>query len=84
MAEAEFRTRLDTYYDWPVVYTFKFVVPSEQVETLLGLLDGAEISKRPSRKGNYVAVTANRQVGSSDEVLTVYRRVEGIEGLISL
>lgn len=84
MAETDFKTRLDTYYDWPVVYTFKFVVPSAQVESLLSLIDDAEISQRPSRKGNYVAITADRRVSSSDEVLDVYRKVEGIEGLISL
>jgi putative lipoic acid-binding regulatory protein len=83
--EASFRERLDGYYDWPCSYLFKFIVPKDQVDQVLDLFDdGVEVTTRESKRGNYVSVTAEVEMGSSEEVVGLYRRAGEIDGVMPL
>ncbi|MFT5596624.1 MAG: putative lipoic acid-binding regulatory protein [Flammeovirgaceae bacterium] len=79
---------LDQVHDWPSMYLFKFIVPSEnqkvaQVEALFNA-DTAEIRLRQSKNGKYTSVTAREVMTSAEEVIKCYEAAYKIEGIISL
>jgi len=82
------KTVLDQNHDWPSVYMFKFIVPSDnekiaQVEALFNSKT-AEIKMNQSKKGKFTSITAKEVMTSSDAVLKYYENAAKIEGLISL
>ena len=78
------RSALDDNYDWPCNFTFKFIVPKEQTETVLELFADDPVSERPSKSGKYTAYTMEIFVHSADEVFAIYQRVARVPGVISL
>lgn len=88
MEETDFRILLEQNYKWPALYMFKFICPAnnESVAQLQDLFDPevAELSMRPSSKGNYVSFTARELMMDPDAVVERYQRAKGIKGLISL
>ncbi|MEY2650899.1 MAG: hypothetical protein RLZZ261_1527 [Bacteroidota bacterium] len=88
MEEVKFRELLEQNYTWPALYMFKFICPAnnEAVAKLEQLFDPevAELSLRPSSKGNYVSFTAKELMISVDAVIERYRLATDIPGLISL
>lgn len=82
---AKFRQLLDGHYQWPAVYTFKFIVPRASTEQLLCIFaSNAEVSVRESSAGKYQSVTARMIMSSSDRVIAVYEAVAKIDGIIAL
>lgn len=80
-----FRKLLDEQYQWPAVYTFKFIVPKASAGQLLSVFAShKEVTVRESGKGSYVSVTARIIMPSSEGVVAVYEAVAEIEGIISL
>jgi putative lipoic acid-binding regulatory protein len=77
------KAALDGTVQFPTVYTFKFIVPREQVNHLLALLDGHKFSQRESSQGRFVGITFDAMMTSSDDVLAVYERASGVEGLLA-
>jgi hypothetical protein len=76
---------LNSGHTWPTLFAFKFIVPKEEGPGLLVLVPEADrVEERPSSGGKYTAFTLHVPVGSAREVLAVYARVRGINGLISL
>lgn len=76
---------LDSTHQWPTIFAFKFIVPANkgaELEALIPEADKKEV--RPSSGGKYSAYTFHVPVGSGQEVLTIYARVRGIAGLVSL
>jgi hypothetical protein len=88
MEEDKFRELLEQNYTWPALYMFKFICPAdnESIARLQQLFDPevAEISLRPSSKGNYVSFTAKELMLSVEAVMQRYEQARGIPGLISL
>ena len=88
MEEVKFRELLEQNYTWPALYMFKFICPAynEAIARLQQLFDPevAEISLRPSSKGNYVSFTAKELMLSAEAVMQRYEQARGIPGLISL
>ncbi|HTH55978.1 MAG TPA: DUF493 family protein [Cyclobacteriaceae bacterium] len=78
------REKLEQYYAWPALYTFKFIVPKGKENEVKSLFPNHESSERSSKNGNYTSVTINMMVNSSDEVISVYQKVSTIEGIIVL
>jgi hypothetical protein len=79
---------LDKNHDWPSVYMFKFIVPSDnekiaKVEALFNS-NTAEIRLRPSKNGKYTSITAKEVMVDADHVLKCYEDASQIEGLIAL
>ncbi len=79
-----FRNKLDEHYGWPALYIFKFIVPSAKEMELKNLFPMHIPTERKSAKGNYVSITFQMMMPSSNSVIEVYERVSTIEGLIAL
>ena len=79
-----FRSSLDAHYDWPSVFPFKFIVPVEQSNQVIELLDVDDLQSRSSSKGRFVAFTLEKEMQSSDEVIALYERMSRIPGIITL
>lgn len=82
------REKLEDGFEWPRVYLFKFIVPSEnkkiaEVENLFNSTE-AEINMRSSKNGKYVSVSAKEMMISPDKVIDRYKEAAKIEGIISL
>jgi putative lipoic acid-binding regulatory protein len=80
-----FRQALENNYTWPSTYTFKFIVPCQNIDLVLKLFEEKDdIKTRESRNGRYISVTAKSKVFSSEEVIEVYKSAAQINGVISL
>jgi uncharacterized protein len=83
--EARLIQLLDEHHQWPCLYTFKFIVPANKGDELRALVpDSQGVEIRPSSGGRYSSYTFHCAMGSAREVLSVYAKVSGIEGLLSL
>lgn len=84
-SEQSFKDSLDGYYDWPCGYVFKFIAPQEKLGEVVALFgEETEVRTRRSKQGNYVSVTAELEMGSSEAVVEVYRRAGAIDGVMPL
>jgi putative lipoic acid-binding regulatory protein len=79
-----FREKLDQHYAWPSLYMFKFIVPSGKEEEVKRLFPNHNTSEKPSKNGNYVSVTVQMMMPSSEAVIKVYVAASSIDGLIAL
>jgi putative lipoic acid-binding regulatory protein len=79
-----FRSALDANHDWPCHYTFKFIVPKEQTQTVLDLFADDPVQANESSSGRFIAYTMEIYVRSCDEVIALYQRVGNVPGVISL
>ena len=80
-----FREKLDQHYAWPALYIFKFIVPTHKEEELRQLFPMHITAKeKVSGKGNYISLTYQMMMPSSESVIEVYKRVSGIEGIVAL
>ena len=79
-----FRSSLDANYEWPSLYPFKFIVPVDQVESVLNLFADNPVQAREPKNGRFIAYTMEIHVHSCDEVIAIYQRVAQIPGVISL
>lgn len=80
----QFKQVLDGHHQWPCPYTFKFIVPSENLPLVLELFPDNELSTRESKSGKYTSVTMNSNMCSSQEVMDVYEKASHVPGLMSL
>ena len=82
---SSFREKLDRFYAWPSLYTFKFIVPSDKKETLRQLFPlHTTATEKSSQKGKYISLTYQMMMPSSESVIDVYRKVSVIEGIVAL
>jgi hypothetical protein len=84
---SELKKKLEESGEWPRVYFFKFIVPSDnqklaQVEALFGT--EAEVSLKQSSKGNFVSVSAKELMLNVDGVIERYEKASKIKGLMAL
>jgi putative lipoic acid-binding regulatory protein len=79
-----FRSLLDEQNEWPADYTFKFIVPREQLALVERIFADDERKVRASSRGRYNSVTVVRVVASAQEVIDVYLETAGIQGIVSL
>ena len=82
---SSFREKLDKYYAWPSLYTFKFIIPADKKEDLRQLFPlHTTATEKSSEKGKYVSLTYQMMMPSSDSVIAVYQKVAVIEGIVAL
>lgn len=79
--------KLNESVEWPSVYMFKFIVPSDNrkiamVEALFS--PETEIKTKESRGGKYISITGKVVMLSAFEVIKKYKKAAEIEGLIAL
>jgi uncharacterized protein len=81
------REKLDNHKNWPMSYMFKFIVPAQndkiaQVEALFN--NNALISRKESRFGKYISITAKQIMSNSEHIIDIYRRASKIENIVAL
>ncbi|MEO7976069.1 DUF493 family protein [Flavobacterium sp.] len=89
---AEFYERLKVELDnsntWPAEYLYKFIMPSvgDNVERVEKAFDnmGAVIKTTKSKTGKFTSVSIDVTMNSADEVISKYKEVSTIEGIVSL
>ena len=82
---SKFQELLDDHYTWPTDYTFKFIVKTDQVSEVMNYFDqNVKVDKRPSKKGNYISISITKNVASSDEIISIYQKLESVKGIIKL
>jgi hypothetical protein len=79
-----FKTKLDRLHQWPSLYMFKFIVPVRQQGEVFALFPKHELKTKASKNGNYVSVTAQAMMRSSDDVIKIYEEAHEIEGIVAL
>lgn len=79
--------KLNQTMQWPAVYMFKFIVPSDNrkiamVESMFG--NEAKIHTKESSGGKYISITIRVVMLNALEIIEKYRSAARIEGLIAL
>ncbi|WP_196894115.1 DUF493 family protein [Aureivirga marina] len=82
------KTKLDETTTFPAKYMFKFIAPGDgkqiaEIEAKFNHM-GAVINTKKSKTGKYISISIVANMKSSDEIITKYKELEGIEGIISL
>lgn len=80
----DFKEKLDSQHVWPSLYMFKFIVPKGKENEIFSLFPRNELTSKSSKEGNYTSLTAKVMMGSSNEVIRIYREAYKIEGIIAL
>lgn len=79
-----FRSSLDANYQWPAVFTFKFIVPQDQITQILESFTVDPVKAQQSSSGRFTSYTFEMEMNSSLQVVETYASVTNIPGLISL
>lgn len=79
-----FKDKLDKEYNWPALYTFKFIVPKGKENEVKQLFSNHVVKEKFSSKGNYISITAEIMAQSSDKVVEYYLEANKVEGIIAL
>jgi putative lipoic acid-binding regulatory protein len=82
------KVELDNSTNWPSVYLFKFIVPTEndnvfQVEEAFNRM-GAVIKTTKSKTGKFTSVSIDVTMNNAQEIIDKYIEVSTIKGIISL
>ena len=81
------RAQLNEFHQWPSMYMFKFVIPSDEskIAKLNGIFgESAEIRQRLSKNGKYTSMTIRAMMLNADMIFDKYKDASKIEGIISL
>lgn len=84
MKHEKFKALLDESYSWPDYYEFKFIIHVDNKHLIIEKLEGFMIFENPSKKGNYISITARRLMNSTQEVIEIYEIMGTVDGVISL
>ncbi|MDX1627442.1 MAG: DUF493 family protein, partial [Fulvivirga sp.] len=79
-----FREKLNKEYEWPSLYTFKFIVRKGQEDEVKAIFSNHEVNEKHSRQGNYISITAKVMAESSDRVIDYYIEANKIDGILAL
>jgi len=79
-----FREKLDQHYAWPALYPFKFIVPIGKEQAVKDLFTKHTVTEKLSKQGNYVSISAQIMMPSSDAVIAIYEAASKIEGIVAL
>ncbi len=80
-----FQEKLNKFYAWPSLYTFKFIVPAEKQDELRRLFPlHTTATEKASQQGKYVSLTYQMMMPSGESVIEVYKKVSVIEGIVAL
>jgi len=80
----DFAEKLDKFYAWPALYTFKFIVKAGKEDELRKLFPLHTDTSRASKNGNYTSVTFQMMMPNAQSVVDVYKKASVIEGIIAL
>lgn len=82
------KNSLEETTTFPTKYIFKFIIPSDdkkikEIENIFNNL-GAVINSKPSRTDKYKSLTIFVNMNTPDEIITKYKEVAKVDGVISL
>lgn len=80
----DFADKLDKFYAWPALYTFKFIVKAGKEDELRNLFPLHTDTAKPSKNGNYTSITFQMMMPNAQAVIDVYKKAAVIEGIIAL
>lgn len=75
---------MDETMTFPTDYQYKFIVPVAELPNILKILDGMNLTQEESKTGKYISITAKARMNSSSDIISVYKNVSYIKGIISL
>ncbi|MCS7013012.1 MAG: DUF493 domain-containing protein [Chloroherpetonaceae bacterium] len=78
------QARLDEQLTYPSLFLFKFIAPFEKAQELASLFEPKPFTTKLSRNGNYLSITAELEMQSTEEIIAIYRAASRIEGVIML
>ena len=81
------RELLNKENNWPMVYMFKFIIPADNQKIALvesKFSDEAIILHKESTNGKYFSITIKEVMLNADSIISKYKEMNGIEGLIAL
>lgn len=82
------REQLEESTDWPSNYLFKFILPSDEEKkaTVRSIFANhpVQITERNSSKNTYVSISIEGVFRSPDQIISKYKAVAQIEGVIQL
>ncbi|RYM33534.1 DUF493 family protein [Brumimicrobium glaciale] len=73
--------------EWPSLYLFKFISPSDnhKIALITNMFDEvSDITIRPSSKGKYTSISVKEIMMSADKVIEFYEEAAKIDGVIIL
>jgi hypothetical protein len=73
--------------EWPSLYLFKFISPSDnhKIALITNMFDEvSDITIRPSSKGKYTSISVKEIMMSADKVIELYEEAAKIDGVIIL
>lgn len=79
-----FKEKLEASGQFPMLYMFKFIVPSGKENEIAVFFPKNEIKIKPSSGGKYVSTTIQVMMETADQIVDIYEKVANIEGIISL
>ncbi|AMQ55195.1 DUF493 domain-containing protein [Algoriphagus sanaruensis] len=82
--KASFKEKLEAVGQFPMLYMFKFIVPSGREHEVGVLFPAHEMTLKPSSGGKYISTTIQMMVKSADHVIEIYEKAAEIEGVIAL
>lgn len=73
---------------FPSEYMYKFIIPTSDkkfktIENIFNNL-GAVINSKPSKNGKYTSLTIMVKMNSADDIISKYKEVAKVEGIVSL
>ena len=82
------KTQLEEHTAFPAKYLYKFIVPTlgsgvEEVESKFNGM-GAVIDTKVSSKGKYTSVSILIKMSSATSIISKYREMESIKGILAL
>lgn len=84
----KFKEELNKVHAFPTPYLFKYVVPADQsiIAQLHAIFEDVKlsVSTRDSKNGNYTSVTIKAEMNDADHVISYYKRVSEIKGVVAL
>lgn len=81
------RAALDHVHQWPSIYMFKFILPTDEmkIESLKKIFgESVEIILKKSKNGKYTSLTIKEMMLNADSIFERYIAASKIEGIISL
>ncbi|WP_158526305.1 DUF493 family protein [Pedobacter paludis] len=83
---ANLKEKLETVEKFPGIYNFKFIITGgiDKIEELRAVLPDDKFIEQPSKTGKYVSITVKKEMQNADEVITVYKKVATIKGIMML
>jgi len=80
----KFKNTLDSAYNFPCSYTFKFIVISSKKSKVLNLISNPKFIIKESRNKKYISITLTSIMKNADEIIYIYKKASKIKGIISL